>query len=153
MAITLPGWLVEAIHYLGYEFPQTNEDVLRQWGDSLRQLSTTIDSSHSDMTDAVAHLSKNNEGPALSEVIAQLRSSDSNLHFLEQFGQGADLAATGVDLCADAVVVLKGVVIAQLILVVPAIAAGPGGFLVKKAVELAIDKGIDAAVGYLLGGE
>ncbi len=28
MAITLPGWLVQAIQYLGYEFPQSNEDSL-----------------------------------------------------------------------------------------------------------------------------
>lgn len=153
MALTLPDWLVQAIHYLGYEFPQTNEDVLRQWGDSLRQLAGTVQASHAGMTGAVTHLASSNEGPTVDQVVAALRSSESNLHFLEELGQGADLAAKGVDLCAAAVVVMKGVVLFQLALIAPAVAAGPLSFAGKKAVEYAIDRAVDKAVDYFLAGD
>jgi hypothetical protein len=153
MALELPGWLVEAIRYIGYEFPQTNEDVLHQWASSLRELSNTVSSSHGDMTGAVAHLTSNNEGPTIDQVLAALASPDSNLEFLKQFGEGADLAATGVDLIADAVVVMKGIVLFQLAILAPAIAGGPVTFLVKKGVEWAIDRGVDHAVNYFLAGD
>ncbi len=153
MALELPGWLVEAIRYIGYEFPQTNEDVLHQWASSLRELSNTVSSSHGDMTGAVTHLTSNNEGPTIDQVLAALTSPDSNLEFLKQFGEGADLAATGVDLIADAVVVMKGIVLFQLAILAPAIAGGPVTFLVKKGVEWAIDRGVDHAVNYFLAGD
>ncbi len=105
------------------------------------------------MTGAVTHLTSNNEGPTIDQVLAALTSPDSNLEFLKQFGEGADLAATGVDLIADAVVVMKGIVLFQLAILAPAIAGGPVTFLVKKGVEWAIDRGVDHAVNYFLAGD
>ncbi len=56
MALTLPGWLVEAISYLGYDFPQSNEDVLHQWADHLKALDRTMDTAHEDLLAAVEHV-------------------------------------------------------------------------------------------------
>ncbi len=153
MALELPGWLVEAIRYIGYEFPQTNEDVLHQWADSLRSLEGTISSSNGDLESAVANLGSNNQGPTIDAVIAKLRSDESNLQCLREYGEAAGLGAAGCDLLAHAVVVMKGVVLFQLALLAPAIAGGPVSFLLKKGVEWAIDRAVDYAIGYFLGGE
>ncbi len=153
MALTLPGWLVEAIRYIGYEFPQTNEDVMHQWADSLRQLASTVDSAEGELQGAVRHLTSNNEGPTMDQILDRLSANDSNLHFLKEFSEGATQAATTVDLMADAVVVMKGVVLFQLALLAPAIASGPVSFLLKKGVEYAIDQAVDYAVSYFLAGE
>ncbi|EPH05922.1 hypothetical protein HMPREF1531_00570 [Propionibacterium sp. oral taxon 192 str. F0372] len=149
MAITLPGWLVQAIQYLGYEFPQSNEDSLNDWADQLRSMSSVFSSSEQSVNAAISHIRSHNSGEG-SEAFLSYASSDSDVDALQRFGEATDLAAKGCEICAAAVVVLKGVVIAQLALLAPAIAAGPVSFFLKRGVEWAIEKAIEAAVNQLL---
>jgi hypothetical protein len=150
MALTLPGWLVQAISYLGYDFPQSNEDVLHQWADHLKALDRTMDSAHADLLAAIQHVHDNNEGPAAEAFGAYVSGSDSGSEALVRFSEGCEIASAGCDYCAYAVVVMKGVILFQLALIAPAIAAGPVSFCVKKAAEWAINQAISLAIAKLL---
>lgn len=66
MALTLPDWLVGAISYLGYDFPQSNEDVLHQWADHLKTLDRTMDGAHADLLAAIQHVHDHNADPSAS---------------------------------------------------------------------------------------
>lgn len=151
MALTLPGWLVEAIRYLGYEFPQTNEDALHQWADQLRSMSAVFESSNATLAGAISHVQSHNEGPAVDAFSAQVTGPESDVATLDRFNEAAQYAANGCEICAYAVVVFKGVVLFQLALLAPALAAGPVSFLLKKGVEYAIDKALEAAINQILG--
>ena len=151
MAITLPGWAVEAIRYLGKEFPQTDEDALNQWADQLRAMSGVFENSNAALGGAIAHVQSHNEGAGVEAFHTQATDADSDIVTLDRFGEGTEIAAQGCEICAYAVVLLKGIVIAQLALMVPALAAGPVSFLVKRALDYAIDKAVEQALSQILG--
>ena len=153
MAIELPGWLVEAIRYLGYEFPQTNEDQLHTWADNLRSMSSTFSTSKGNIEEAIAHIESHNEGAAVDSFKDTATGDDADTATLGRFGEGTEIAAGACETCAHATVVFKGVVIAQLALLAPAIAAGPVSFFLKRGVEYAIEKALEAAINEILGGE
>ena len=107
MALTLPGWLVQAMHYLGMEFPQSNEDALHQWADQLRSMSSVFNASNGSLTTAISHVESHNEGPAVEAFHATVTSADSDVATLDRFAEGTDIAADGCEICAYAVVMLK----------------------------------------------
>lgn len=151
MALTLPGWLMEAILFLGYEFPGTNEDSLQQWADQLSSMQRVFESSHGSLDRAIAHVQSHNAGPALEAFVQEVQSGNSDVQALQRFGQATQIAAMGCDVCAVATVVLKGVILFQLAMLAPAIAAGPVSFMLKRSVEYAIDKAVEAAISQILG--
>lgn len=150
MALTLPGWLVEAISYIGYDFPQTNEDVLHQWADHLKSLDHTMDTAHTDLLGAIQRVKDDNRGPAAETFDAYVSGSEGDASALARFGQGCEVASLGCDICGYAVVTLKGVILFQLALLAPAIVAGPVSFMVKKGIEYLINVAINEAITKLL---
>jgi hypothetical protein len=150
MALTLPDWLVEAMSLLGYDFPQSNEDVLHEWADHLKSLDHTMNGAHADLLAAIQQVQDHNAGPATEAFGAYVSGSDSDAQALVRFSEGCEIASLGCDICGYLVVVLKGVILFQLALVAPAIAAGPVSFCIKKAVEWAINQAVSLAVSTLL---
>jgi hypothetical protein len=150
VALTLPGWLVEAMSLLGYDFPQSNEDMLHQWADHLKSLDRTMDGAHAELLAAIQQVHDHNAGPGVEAFRLYVSGSDSDSEALVRFGEGCEIASLGCDICGYLVVVLKGVILFQLALMAPALAAGPVSFLLKKAVEWAINQAISAAIATLL---
>jgi len=150
MALTLPDWLVGAISFLGYDFPQSNEDVLHAWADHLKSLDHTMDGAHAELLAAIQHVHDHNAGPATEAFGTYVSGSDSDADALVRFSEGCEIASLGCDICGYLVVVMKGVILFQLALIAPAIAAGPVSFCIKKAVEWAINQAISVAIARLL---
>lgn len=152
MAMMLPVWLSTALNYIGYNWPTTNEDTLRHWSGDFRTLAGTSVSSHEDVDAAIAHLASQNQGEGLDAFVTALRNPDSNLDALENFKRACDIAAGTSEVCAGIVVVMKGAVIAQLIILAVSLASGPGTLLVRQAVKWAIDYAINVVVDRILNG-
>ena len=150
MALTLPEWLVGPMSYVGYDFPQSNEDVLRAWADHLKSLEHTMDAAHADLLAAIQHVHDHNAGPGADAFGTYVSGSDSDAEALVRFSEGCEIASLGCDICAYLVIVMKGVILFQLALIAPAIAAGPVSFCIKKAVEWAINQAISMAIAKLL---
>lgn len=109
-----------------------------------------MDTAHADVLAAVRHVTDHNHGPATDAFARFVSDHDSDSEALVRFSHACEVAATGCDFCAYTVVVLKGVVLFQLGLIAPAIAAGPVSFAAKRAVEWAINEAISYALAKLL---
>lgn len=152
MALMLPDWLAEALNYIGYNWPVTNEDVLNSWSQDFTTLATGATDAHADLEDAITHLASHNQGEGIEAFVAALRSPDSNLDALENFKSACEIASTTCTVCAGIVVVMKGAVIAQLVILAASLASGPGVLAVRQGVKWAIDAAINVVVDRVLNG-
>jgi hypothetical protein len=105
---------------------------------------------HADLLAAIQHVHDHNAGPATDAFGTYVSGADSDADALVRFSEGCEIASLGCDICAYLVVVMKGVILFQLALIAPAIAAGPVSFCIKKAVEWAINQAISMTIAKLL---
>lgn len=152
MAMELPDWLRTALEYIGYDWPATNEDTLNTWSSELSTFATNLQTKIDGLEGAINHVHDANEGPGINAFIAQARGDESNVDALENFKTACDLASTGCTVCAGIVVVMKGAVIAQLVILAASLASGPGALLVKQGVKWAIEAAINIVVDRVLNG-
>lgn len=159
MAMMLPGWLTEALQYLGYNWPSSNEDILHANADAFRDAGREADSIIGDIEAALNHIQSNNAGEASEAFVGYMRGSDSNLSSLEDFTDAADIIAGGFDVASGAVIAFKTAVIAQLVILAAAIAASVASFgiasgaavLAREAARRAINAALEIAVQELMG--
>ncbi|WP_040282633.1 hypothetical protein [Tessaracoccus massiliensis] len=150
MAMMLPGWLGEALNYLGFNWPLSNEDVLTLWGGEFRTLAAEGRTLETEISQAVTHITSHNHGPTADAFVGCVRDGDSNLEALRSFIQACDIAAGVCDVCSGIVITLKGVFIAQLIIMAASLASGPGALIVREIVRRAINAGIEVAADQIL---
>ncbi|NUR64026.1 MAG: hypothetical protein HOV87_36015 [Catenulispora sp.] len=113
MAINLPHWLVEVVDFLGFNWPEIDEDQMREAARHLR--------------DWASHTEELNRGThqRIQVDVAEVYQSQSYLALAEAWGNGSKAhmdelieiakdVATAIDLLADGVVAMKGKVIVQL---------------------------------------
>lgn len=158
MAIMLPGYLVTALQYLGYEWPSSNEDVLNANGDAFNNARSTVQSTIGEIRGAVNHISSLNSGDASSAFVGYMNGADSNLASLQDFDEAAGIISSGFKIIAGAVVVLKGVVIAQLVILAAAIASAfftfglgaAAAVAARAAAKRLIDLAINVAIEKVL---
>ncbi|WP_296141350.1 hypothetical protein [uncultured Tessaracoccus sp.] len=159
MAMMLPGWLTEALQYLGYEWPSSNEDILANNADAFRDAGADADSAIRDIQDALKHILSQNESDVTAAFEGYMRGDESNLSSLEDFKDACDIIAGGFDVMSAAVVTLKLAVIAELVVLAVAIAgavlsggtaSGPA-LAAREAAKRAVDFAINVAIEEVLG--
>ncbi|GAA4894714.1 hypothetical protein GCM10025789_10060 [Tessaracoccus lubricantis] len=150
MAMMLPGWLGEALNYLGFNWPLSNEDVLSGWAGDFRALAADGRTLESEIAAAVAHVTSHNHGPTVDAFVGCVRDGDSNLAALGSFIDACDTAAGVCDVCSGIVVTLKWVFIVQLGIMAASLASGPGALIVREVVRRAINAGIELAAEQIL---
>ena len=155
MALTLPGHLVTALQYLGYEWPSSNEDILNANADAFSNAGATTAATIAEIEAAIKHVTGQNSGPATDALVGFMGSDESALDSLRGFDRAAGIIADGFRVIAGAVVVLKGVVIAQLVILAAAIvsafftlgvgaaAAVAARAAAKRLIDLAINVAIE----------
>lgn len=129
MAMNLPHWLVEVVDFLGFNWPEIDEDQmhdaaahLRDWANQTSDLNKGI---HQRVTVDVAAVYQSQSYFALVEAWGQ--GSKKHMDELIEIARGI---ADGIDLLADGVVAMKTKVIVQL-----GIAAGE--FVADQAASVA----------------
>lgn len=159
MAMMLPGWLTEALQYLGYNWPSSNEDILHANAQAFRDAGREADSIIGDLEAALNHIQANNSGEASQSFLGYMRSDDSNLSSLQDFTDAAGIISTGFDIAAGVVVAFKVAVIGQLVILAAAIAAAVASFglgagaaaLAREAARRAINAALEIAMQELMG--
>lgn len=150
MAMMLPNWLGEALNYIGFNWPLSNEDVLAEWAGDFRALAADADALQDQINAAVRHVQSHNHGEAVEAFVTRVRDGESNLSAVADFHDACNLAAGVCDVCAQIVVVLKGVFIFQLGILAASLATGPGVLLVREGVRRAINAGINVAAEQIM---
>lgn len=159
MAMILPSYLEEALQFLGYEWPSSNEDVLNEWGTAWSDLKAKVDANRTEVTGAVSHIKANNHGPA-TEAFVSYMTDESNVGALEKFATACNGLGIAFKAIADAVVVLKGVVIVQLGILAVAIGSAFVSFglgaaaalIARETAKRLIDAAIGEAIAKILAG-
>ncbi len=112
VAIELPGELVWAMNLIGVNWPQVNEDKVREFADHVRQFAINLDSTHETATATVRQMAEHYQADSYQQLVERW-SQMSNDH-LSEIVQICGTVATLIDVAADAIVVAKLAVITEL---------------------------------------
>lgn len=115
MAINLPHWLVEIVGVLGFNWPEIDEDQLREAGKHLRTYADQCEQSHNTAHGVITGKLQEAYAAQSYTTLAQIWSEQSSGHMKDMidacrvFAEALDIAAIGVE-------GMKGEVIAQLVI-------------------------------------
>lgn len=163
MSLQIPGQLADLLNELGYTWPKSNEVQLLQLGQDWLRLATELEQVVSEVSEQAAVVWRQNYGDAVAAFEARWSADDSAQAVLARGGQGAEVLAAGLMLCAGVVLALKVNVIVQLtilaIQIAQAIATSVPTFgaslleipVFKKITGMAVNLLVDQALEAILG--
>lgn len=164
MGLELPGELVTALSWIGYDWPDADETALFEMGQAWLGFAGTIDAAVSESTGAAQSVLALNNGDAIDAFQAWWGAAESPVPAIASGAGAALMLGAGLMVCAAVVLFLKVQMIVQLIIlavqVAQAIATAVvtfGASLLEIPIFQAITRAavgilIDQATGMLLGG-
>lgn len=161
MGMTIPGELDFVLDMLGYEWPNVNEDAVRDAAQLLRGLESDLRGTLDELEIRVNELGDGAKAQSVNALIrAWTENRTANMDGLLDALPGV---ATGIDVLADAIVGLKVKVIAELTITAAQIAAAAATAVVtaglsvagnaaiiavrKKALDIATDIAMEEVLG------
>ena len=165
MGMTIPGELDFVLDLLGYEWPNVDEDAVRDAAHLLRGLESDLRSTLDQLEVRVNELGDGAKAKSTNALIrAWTENRSANMDGLLD---ALPEVATGIDVAADAIVGLKVKVIAELTITAAQIAAAAATAVVtaglsvvgnaaliaarKKALDIATDLVMDEVIGQVAG--
>jgi hypothetical protein len=143
LAIELPDAVVQFLQVIGINFPQVNEDHVRELGSHVRDFASNIGQTHQQATDTITQMGQSYQG-ASYEALVQRWSSLSSEHMTE-LQDACAVVATAMDAAADFIVGQKVAAIAELV-------AMAAAFVADQAAAVATFGLAEAAVGLIEAG-
>lgn len=144
MGITIPGELDHLLDLLGYEWPNIDEDAVREAADLVRGLRDDLQGTLDDLDSRIhGELSEAFTSKAARAYIQAW--TDNRSQNMDQVLDVLPGVAQGIDVFADAVVALKLKVIAELTITAAQIAAAAATAVVTGGLSLAANAAIIAA--------
>ncbi|GGN44452.1 hypothetical protein GCM10012285_27010 [Streptomyces kronopolitis] len=113
MAIELPDEVVSFLQFIGVNWPNVNEDKVREFGSHVRDFAQTLDNTHKDSTSTIHQLAEVYQGASYEALLAKWGQL-SNGHMTELIN-ASHTVATALDVAADTIVAMKMEAIAELI--------------------------------------
>lgn len=114
MGLMLPGELVTALNWIGYRWPEADEEKLFEMGQAWIDFSSSISSAAVDAAASAAGVWQQNSGDAIQAFQRWWTAEDSAPVVLGKAVPAAVLLGTGLIICAAIVLALKIQVIVQL---------------------------------------
>ena len=112
MAIELPGELVWVMDLLGFNWPEVNEDKVREFADQVRQFATNIDSTHQTATAIIRQMSEHYQADSYQQLVD--RWTKMSADHMDELVQVCNASAIVLEVAADAIIAAKLAVITQL---------------------------------------
>ncbi|MEU5871664.1 hypothetical protein AB0A73_08890 [Glycomyces sp. NPDC047369] len=122
MGMTLPSELVSVLGVLGYDWPQSDEEHLMNFGQSWMDFSGDLGNVGAEAAAASAQAWTDQVGKDIDAFKTWWEGEDSPRKVIEDGAVGAMIAGVGLMICAVIVLVLKIMVIVQLIILAVQIA-------------------------------
>ncbi|KIZ18056.1 hypothetical protein [Streptomyces natalensis] len=113
MAIELPDGLVWVMDLLGLNWPQVNEDKVREFAGHVREFAANLEKSHGAASDSIKAMGEHYQAASYDQLVEQW-SQMSSSHMTELVDV-CNTAASVLDIAAVAIVGAKMAVIAELI--------------------------------------
>jgi uncharacterized protein YukE len=113
VAIELPGEVVQLLQFIGVNWPNINEDKVREAGQHVREFAENIQGTHDAATSAIHNSSQHYQGAGYEAMVAAWgQKSSDHMHELIDI---CHVVATALDGAADVIVTMKGAAIAELV--------------------------------------
>lgn len=160
MGMQLPGWLRQALEYVGYDWPATDETVLMEWGMQWQRLAGQCNALLQQAQSGYNTVTAANQGPTAQAFSSYVSGDDGNYKALQDFRTGANAVAGAHAVVSGIILTMKLAVIAQLVILAAAIAsaiataglASGAALAARQAAKMAIDAAINIAVEQILMG-
>ncbi|MBM7492516.1 hypothetical protein JOD64_003738 [Micromonospora luteifusca] len=164
MGLQLPEELVSVLGWLGFSWPEADEERMFEFGQTWLRLADEVAVPVTTSSNAATSLWQSNAGEAIDAFQAAWTAQRSPAVNLENAGQGARILGVAMIVCAGIVLALKISVIVQLALLAVQVAqaiatavATAGASLLeipifKMISELIIDQLVGMALDMILNG-
>ncbi|MFC8450330.1 hypothetical protein [Kitasatospora sp. NPDC057223] len=129
MSVMLPGELVWILDLIGIEWPDIDEDELRESADDYREMADRIEDMRADGNQASYHLTGGSSQGEAIEAFAAAWEKTSKGH-LQDFADALRTLATVMDGAAVAVEIAKAAVVVELGILAASIAAAAAASVV-----------------------
>ncbi|MFC8451785.1 hypothetical protein [Kitasatospora sp. NPDC057223] len=140
MSIDLPSEVVWIMDLMGLNWPDIDEDELREWAVHVKEFGKGMAESHDDTDVLLKGLGGAYEGAGYEALLERWgQASDGHMTVLIDC---CDVLGTALELAADAVVVAKGAVIAQLVAMAVEMAAAAAAAVATLGIAAAAEAAI-----------
>ncbi|MFE2430606.1 WXG100 family type VII secretion target [Streptomyces sp. NPDC059373] len=151
MAIELPEEVVSLLQFIGINWPNVNEDKVREFATHVRDFATNVDQTHQDSTASIKKMADVYQGASYDALLAKWGQMSST--HMSELITACHTVATALDAAADVIVAMKGAAIAELIALAASFvadqAAAVATFGLAEAAEALIVEAAEKAVNYL----
>ncbi len=138
MAINLPHWLVEIAGVLGFNWPEIDEDQLREAGTHLRTYAAQCEQSHDTAHGVITGKLQEAYTAQSYSALAQVWTEQSSGHMKDMI-EACRVFADALDVAAIGVEGMKGEVIAQLVIAAAEFAADQAAAVVTFGIAEAAE--------------
>ncbi|KPC66242.1 WXG100 family type VII secretion target [Streptomyces chattanoogensis] len=113
MAIELPEQVVTFLQFIGVNWPNINEDKVREFASHVRDFAEKVDETHKDSTATIKQLEEVYQGASYEALLAKwAQLSDGHM---TELVNACHTVASALDIAADTIVAMKLEAIAELI--------------------------------------
>lgn len=173
VALDPPAEVVQFLNFIGIDWPQVNEDHVRELASHVRDFVSGVEGTHQDATATVSAMSQSYQGSSYEALVQ--RWADLSSQHMSELTEACDVLATALDAAADFIIAQKGVAIAELVVMAVAFVADQAAavatlglaeaalvaveeagkklvqFLEDQLTQYIVGKVIDAAITPLIG--
>lgn len=161
MAIELPSEVAQFLQFIGINWPQINEDKVREFAGHVRDFGNNIQNTHQQATDSINSMGEHYQGNSY-ELLVSKWAHLSQGH-MQDLIEGCQLLATALDAGADYIIAMKMECIGELIGLAASFVADQAAAvatlglaeaamaLIVKAAEMAVDFLEQQLVQYIIG--
>ncbi|MFJ8043912.1 hypothetical protein ACIRBX_25770 [Kitasatospora sp. NPDC096147] len=137
MAIELPGELVWVMDLIGFNWPEVNEDKVREFADQVRRFATDIDGTHQTATSVIRQMAEHYQADSYQRLVDRWTAMSSD--HMDELVQICNASAIVLDVAADAIVAAKIAVITQLGIAAAELAAATAASVATLGVAAAAE--------------
>jgi uncharacterized protein YukE len=151
MAIELPSEVVDFLSVIGINWPQVNEDKVRELATHVRDFATSVDDTHQQSTATVSAMAEHYQGASYDALVSSWAHLSSS--HMTELVNACHTVADALDAAADVIVTMKMATIGELIALAATFVADQAAAvatlgLAEAAVGLIVEAA-DLAVNYL----
>jgi uncharacterized protein YukE len=151
VAIELPAEVVSLLQFIGINWPNVNEDSVREFASHVRDFGSNVDQTHQDSTATVKKLADVYQGASYEALLVKWEQVSSS--HMSELVTACHTVATALDVAADVIVGMKAAAIAELVALAVSFVADQAAavltFGLAEAAEALIIAAAEKAVNYL----
>lgn len=151
MALELPGEVVQLLQFIGINFPQCNEDKVREFASHVRDFAANLEDTHSQASSTIRQVGQAYSGQSYELLVSKwAHLSQGHMTVLID---ACHVLASALDVAADVIVGMKTEAIAELVVLAASFiadqAAAVATFGIAEAAIALIEEAAEKVVDFL----